>query len=66
MLEGGGGVGGEGEGVEGRDLKWAQGLPQAVSQMMTWKKNFEPAITFLGGRGKALLMRRQMQICSLC
>ena len=60
MLEGRG-EGGEGEGVEGRDLKWAQGLPQAVSQMMTWKKNFEPPI-----RGKALLMRRQMQICSLC
>ena len=26
MLEGGGGIG-EGEGMEGRDLKWAQGLP---------------------------------------
>ena len=65
MLEGGGGGGGR-RGVEGRDLKWAQGLPQAVSQMMTWKKNFDSPITFLGGRGKALLMRRQMQICSLC
>ena len=52
MLDGG--EGGEGEGVKGRDLKWAQGLPQAVSQMMTWKKNFEPPYYLFRRKGQGI------------